>query len=186
MPHDVKARYLERRPAELVVSASARCCSTATCPTPSRSTSTASPTASDTFIAGIMEHIEEAGIHSGDFGLLAAAAQSLEARNDRRARPPDPRACAGAQGRRADERAIRHQGRRHLCAGGQSARLAHRAVRRQGDRPAGRQDRRAHHGGRDAGELRLQASRASTMSASRRRCSRSPVSRRSTPCSARR
>ena len=28
----------------------------------------------DTFIAGIMEHIEEAGIHSGDFGLLAAAA----------------------------------------------------------------------------------------------------------------
>ncbi len=33
---------------------------------PSRSTSTASATASDTFIAGIMEHIEEAGIHSGD------------------------------------------------------------------------------------------------------------------------
>ena len=31
----------------------------------------------DTYIAGIMEHIEEAGIHSGDFGLLAAAAQSL-------------------------------------------------------------------------------------------------------------
>ena len=31
----------------------------------------------DSFIAGIMEHIEEAGIHSGDFGLLAAAAQSF-------------------------------------------------------------------------------------------------------------
>ena len=28
----------------------------------------------DTFIAGIMEHIEEAGIHSGDSRLLAAAA----------------------------------------------------------------------------------------------------------------
>ena len=28
----------------------------------------------DTFIAGIMEHIEEAGIHSGDFSLRAAAA----------------------------------------------------------------------------------------------------------------
>ena len=28
----------------------------------------------DTFIVGIMEHIEEAGIHSGDSRLLAAAA----------------------------------------------------------------------------------------------------------------
>ena len=28
----------------------------------------------DTYIAGIMEHIEEAGIHSGDSRLLAAAA----------------------------------------------------------------------------------------------------------------
>ena len=50
----------------------------------------------DTFIAGVMEHIEEAGIHSGDFGLLAAAAQS-QARGDRRTRPADPRACAGAR-----------------------------------------------------------------------------------------
>ncbi len=35
-------------------------------------------------IAGIMEHIEEAGIHSGDFGLLASAALAL-ARDHRRA-----------------------------------------------------------------------------------------------------
>ena len=28
----------------------------------------------DVFICGVMEHIEEAGVHSGDFGLLAAAA----------------------------------------------------------------------------------------------------------------
>ena len=53
---------------------------------------------------------------------------------------------------RADERAVRHQGRRHLRARGQSARQPHRAVRRQGDRRADRQDRRAHHGGRDAGQ----------------------------------
>ena len=103
----------------------------------------------DTYIAGIMEHIEEAGIHSGDFGVLAAAAFARR-QADRRAGAADPGAGAGAQGRRPDERAIRHQGRRHLRAGGQSARLAHRAVRRQGDRPAGRQDRGADHGGRAA------------------------------------
>ncbi len=27
----------------------------------------------DVFVAGIMEHIEEAGVHSGDFGLRPAA-----------------------------------------------------------------------------------------------------------------
>ena len=103
----------------------------------------------DTYIAGIMEHIEEAGIHSGDSRLLAAAVLARR-QDDRRARAPDPGAGARAQRRRPDERAIRHQGRRHLRARGQPARLAHGAVRRQGDRPAGRQDRGAHHGGRDA------------------------------------
>ena len=102
----------------------------------------------DTYIAGIMEHIEEAGIHSGD-SACSLPPHNLSAEVDRRTRPADPRAGAGAQGRRPDERAIRHQGRRHLCARGQSARLAHGAVRRQGDRRAGRQDRGAHHGGRD-------------------------------------
>ena len=145
----------------------------------------------DTYIAGIMEHIEEAGIHSGDFSLFAATAQSL-GRGDRRARPPDPRACAGAQGRRTDERAIRHQGRRHLRARGQSARVAYGAVRRQGDRAAGRQDRGAHHGGRDVEKFQAQAAefrawRHAPRRTSRKRCSRSRGSgRRSIPCSARR
>ena len=115
----------------------------------------------DTYIAGIMEHIEEAGIHSGDSRVLAAAAQSV-GRRHRRTRPPDPRAGAGAQSRRPDERAIRHQGRRHLCARSQSARLAHGAVRRQGDRPTGGQDRGAHHGGRDAEKLQAQAAAISS------------------------
>ena len=41
------------------------------------------------FVAGIMEHIEEAGIHSGDFGLLAAAATRCRPRSSPRssARP---------------------------------------------------------------------------------------------------
>ena len=49
----------------------------------------------DVFIAGIMEHIEEAGIHSGDFGLRPAAALA-EAGDHRRAGAPDARAGAGA------------------------------------------------------------------------------------------
>ena len=106
----------------------------------------------DTFIAGIMEHIEEAGIHSGDFGLRAAAA-FLKREDARRTRTADPRTCAGAQRRRPDERAIRHQGRRHLRAGSQSARLAHGTLRRQGDRLTRSQDRRPHHGRREPGEL---------------------------------
>ena len=44
----------------------ARSSSTATSPTPSRSTSTPSATARDVHVAGVMEHIEEAGVHSGD------------------------------------------------------------------------------------------------------------------------
>ncbi len=110
----------------------------------------------DTRIAGIMEHIEEAGIHSGDFGLLAAAVLA-RCRDHRRARAPDARARARAQRRRADECAVRDQERRHLCARGQSARLAHGAVRRQGDRRAGRQDRGTRHGRRATQELRPRA-----------------------------
>ncbi len=112
-------------------------------------------------------HRRHHGAHRGGrnsfrrFRLLAAAAQS-QARDHCRAQPPDPRARAGAQGRRPDERAVRHQGRRHLRAGGQSARLAHRAVRRQGHRPAGGEDRGAHHGGREPRELRPRAAGASS------------------------
>ena len=55
------------RPARSIrCSARIRCCSTAICRTPSRSTSTALCDGDQVFVAGIMEHIEEAGIHSGD------------------------------------------------------------------------------------------------------------------------
>ena len=50
----------------------ARCCSIASSTTRSRSTSTRSADGEDVLIGGIMEHIEEAGVHSGD-SLLAAA-----------------------------------------------------------------------------------------------------------------
>ena len=47
-------------------SAARRSTSTASSRTRSRSTSTRSATATDVWIAGIMQHVEEAGIHSGD------------------------------------------------------------------------------------------------------------------------
>ena len=110
----------------------------------------------DTVIAGIMEHIEEAGIHSGDSACVLPP-HSLKPEVIAEIDPADPRARLGAAGRRPDERAICGQGRRHLRARGQSARLAHGAVRRQGGGHAGGQDRGPHHGGRAAQELRSQA-----------------------------
>ena len=47
----------------------------------------------DVFIAGIMEHIEEAGVHSGD-SRLRDPAPFAEARNHRRDRAPDRRTRA--------------------------------------------------------------------------------------------
>ena len=104
-------------------------------------------------IAGIMEHIEEAGIHSGDFGLLAAATLAVEG-DARRAGAADQEPRQGARRDRPDERAICAQGRRDIRAGGQSAGVAHRALRGQGHGQAHRQDRRARHGWRAARVLR--------------------------------
>ena len=124
----------------------------------------------DTFIAGIMEHIEEAGIHSGDSACSLPPHTGSTSRDDRRARAPNASACARPRGRRTDERAVRHQGRRDLCARGEPARLAYRAVRRQGDRAAGRQDRGAEiMAGRDQlARLQVSSRRASTIATVRR------------------
>ena len=160
-------RYVARlsatldQPSELVVSAERPTADRPlSCATPSRWTSIASATARTPSSAGIMEHIEEAGIHSGRQRLLAARpfARVLD---PGAAREADPRPGAGAQRRRPDERAVRGEGRRDLHPRGQPARLAHRAVRRQGDRQADRRHRRAHHERGAAGSLRSQARRSS-------------------------
>ena len=113
---------------------------------------------SDTTIVGIMEHIEEAGIHSGD-SACALPPHSLDqgaiAELERQTRA----ARARAPCRRPHERAICHQGWRHLRAGSQSAGVAHGAFRRQGHRHPGCQDRRADHGRRDACKLQARAGR---------------------------
>ena len=94
----------------------------------------------DVVIGGIMEHIEQAGVHSGDsacslppYSLSEAMQRSSAGRRGDGAR---------ASRRRADERPVRDPGGRHLRARGQPARLAHRAVRVEGHRPSAGQDRR--------------------------------------------
>ena len=87
------------------------------------------------YLAGVMEHIEEAGIHSGDSAcalppITLGKADLIRIRaGDRGDRPRRRRARPG-------QRAVRAAGRRALRARGQPAGVAHRAVRRQGDRSA--------------------------------------------------
>ncbi len=109
------------------------------------------------FVAGVMEHIEEAGVHSGDFGLFAAALLA-QARHDRGNRAPDEAIGPRSECRRADERPVRDQGRGYLCPRGQSPRLAHGALRRQDDRLVGREGGVANHGGRKPRKLQPETS----------------------------
>ena len=85
-------RYIARRGRRL--GRAARCCWTATSPARSRSTSTRCATARDVHVAGIMQHIEEAGRAFRRQRLLAAAL--LAARRDRR-RAEAPDRGAGAR-----------------------------------------------------------------------------------------
>jgi carbamoyl-phosphate synthase large subunit len=107
-----------------------------------------------TFIGGVMEHIEQAGVHSGD-SACSLPPYSLSQGDGRRDEAPDGRHGQGAEGGRPDERAVRHPGEgrpgRHLRAGSEPARVAHRALREQGHRHPAGQGGGALHGGPDAG-----------------------------------
>ena len=98
----------------------------------------------DVLIGGIMEHIEEAGVHSGDsacslppFNLSAGVAVAIAS--------SDHRHGEGAQGGRSDERAVRDSEGHGLRARGESPCLAHRSLRVQGHRAAAREGRRPLH-----------------------------------------
>ena len=97
------------------------------------------------YVGGVMEHIEEAGIHSGD-SACSIPPYTLGEDVDRGHPRAGARARAAPRRARADERAVRGQGPAGLRARGQPARVAHRAVRLQGDRRAARQGRGAGHG----------------------------------------
>ena len=96
-------------------------------------------TATTSYIGGVMEHIEEAGIHSGDSALRAAARHSLPQRRSRADRA-HTRAAHRPRARRGSacfnvQYAL--QGRRALCTGSQSAsQLWYGALRVQGHRGA--------------------------------------------------
>ncbi len=79
--------------------------------TPSKSMSTRSADGKDVFIAGVMEHIEEAGIHSGD-SACSLPPYSLKAPVIAEIETQTQRTGAGARRRRPHECAVRHQGRR--------------------------------------------------------------------------
>ena len=104
-------------------------------------------------IGGIMEHIEQAGVHSGD-SACSLPPYSLSEPIQQELRRQTAAMAHGLNRRRAHERAVRDPGRPHLRAGGQSARVAHGAVRVEGNRPAAREDRRPLHGRTEAAGAR--------------------------------
>ena len=60
----------------------------------------------DVIVCGVLQHIEEAGVHSGD-SACSIPPYSLPEDDRRRDRAADPRAGAGAQGQGPDERPVR-------------------------------------------------------------------------------
>ena len=91
----------------------------------------------DMYLGGIMEHVEEAGIHSGDSSCTLPPATLGDGELER-VRVATRRLAEGIGVRGPHERPVRPGPGHPLRHRGQPARLAHRAVRRQGD---GRADR---------------------------------------------
>ena len=133
----------------------------------------------DVVIGGIMEHIEEAGIHSGD-SLLRAARRTFpsDVLDTIRDYTAGWRARSKVVGLMNVQYAIKDE--QGLRARGEPARLAHRAVRLQGHRRAAGQDRRAPDG-------RAPAARVPAGKSNRRpRPARRPEHRRAATTSSRR
>ena len=90
----------------------------------------------DLFLGGVMEHIEEAGIHSGDSSLRAAADHPRRGRDRCGSARPRSGDRPGHRGARSDQHPVRAGLRRALRPRGQPAGQPHGAVRLQGDRDA--------------------------------------------------
>ena len=94
----------------------------------------------DVWIGGIMQHVEEAGIHSGDSAcVLPPHSLGTEMLDEIRAGDARPR--ARARRRRPDQHPVRRLRRGPLRDRGQPARVADGPVRLQGHRPAAGQAR---------------------------------------------
>ena len=89
----------------------------------------------EVYVGGIMEHVEEAGVHSGDSScVMPPITHPPGAR--RADRGVHQASGPGRRGRRADERAVHRARRGRPGHRVQPARLAHGAVHLQGDRRA--------------------------------------------------
>ena len=104
-------------------------------------------------IGGIMEHIEEAGIHSGDSSCVVPPT-GLSERHLATLRDYTRRIARALKVVGSDERPVRAQGRRDRRARGQSARVAHGAVPGQGHRRAAGAGGGAGDDGEDPGRAR--------------------------------
>ena len=102
----------------------------------------------EVYIGGIMEHIEEAGIHSGD-SACALPPVTLGRSDIEKVRRATEAIARRHRRRRPAQRAVRAQGRRALRAGGQPAGQPHGAVRLQGHRRTAGQGLCPNHAGRD-------------------------------------
>ncbi len=113
---------------------------------PWRWTSTRSATGRAVYVGGILEHIEMAGIHSGDSACCTPPFALSEAVQ---AQPALHRALVGASSGRSrpDQHPIRHQGHGYLRHRGEPAREPHGSVCLEVLGRAAREDRGAHHGG---------------------------------------
>ena len=100
-------------------------------------------------IGGIMEHIEQAGVHSGD-SACCLPPHSLASHVERELRRQTTQMAKALKVKGLMNVQYAIQKRHGVRAGGEPARLAHRALRVQGDRPAARDDRGALHGRQDA------------------------------------
>ena len=93
----------------------------------------------DVVIGGIMQHIEEAGIHSGDSSCVLPAVD-IPKHLLNTIRAVHIPACPRAEGRRADEYSICDSAQPRVCDRGESAGVADGAVRFEGDGRASGKD----------------------------------------------
>ena len=94
----------------------------------------------DVYIAAVMQHVEEAGVHSGDSACVLPA-QSLTLANALEVEHIVKRLGACARRGRAAQRPARDRRLDRLRARGEPARLAHGALRLEGDRDQPRRGR---------------------------------------------
>ena len=103
----------------------------------------------DVVIGGIMEHIERAGVHSGDSACsLPPKSIGQDVQDEIRRHTIALAKALNVRGLMNVQFAV--QGNECLCPRSQSARFAHRAFCQQSDRRAVGQDGGAHHGRRES------------------------------------